>query len=125
MLVWKFAWFVHLGNMCHIGLYIKLVTNKYLSDIKEFEEKSGFLKICHKMYLNDVDMVIVYYIMVKSNSFLIVFSTLLNTFKLASYNMESTIVFLSFIIYISMYTFIVFFINISNVLNERTGISLM
>jgi hypothetical protein len=24
----------------------------HLEDIEEFEEKSGFLKICHKMYLD-------------------------------------------------------------------------
>jgi hypothetical protein len=31
-----------------------LVTNKYLSDIREFEEKSNFLKMFCKMYLNDI-----------------------------------------------------------------------
>jgi hypothetical protein len=36
-----------------------LMTNKYLSDIKEFENKNNFLKMFHKMYLNDVNIVIV------------------------------------------------------------------
>jgi PAS domain S-box-containing protein len=36
-----------------------LVTNKYLSDIEEFEEKSGFLKICHKMYINDLPLLVI------------------------------------------------------------------
>jgi 5S rRNA maturation endonuclease (ribonuclease M5) len=33
-----------------------LVTNKYLSDIKNFKNKSDFLKIFHKMYLNDISI---------------------------------------------------------------------
>ena len=33
-----------------------LVTSKYLSEIKEFEEKSKFLKISSKMYINDIRM---------------------------------------------------------------------
>ncbi|MDR2066924.1 MAG: hypothetical protein LBP57_03700, partial [Endomicrobium sp.] len=33
-----------------------IVTSKYLSDIKEFEEKRAFLKISHKMYLNDIPL---------------------------------------------------------------------
>jgi hypothetical protein len=36
-----------------------LMTSKYLSDIKEFEEKSNFLKICHKMYLNEIPFAVV------------------------------------------------------------------
>ncbi|MDR2066551.1 MAG: hypothetical protein LBP57_01745 [Endomicrobium sp.] len=36
-----------------------VMTSKYLSDIKEFEEKSGFLKICHKMYLNEISFEII------------------------------------------------------------------
>jgi two-component sensor histidine kinase len=36
-----------------------LVTNKYLSDIEEFKEKNGFLKICHKMYINDIPFAVV------------------------------------------------------------------
>ena len=31
-----------------------MVTNAYLSDIKDFEEKSGYLKIFPKMYINDI-----------------------------------------------------------------------
>ena len=40
------------------GMQVKhiLVTSKYLSEIKEFEEKSKFLKICNKMYINDIRM---------------------------------------------------------------------
>jgi anti-sigma regulatory factor (Ser/Thr protein kinase) len=33
-----------------------IMTSKYLRDIKEFKEKSNFLKMFHKMYLNDVDI---------------------------------------------------------------------
>ena len=33
-----------------------LVTSKYLSEIKEFEEKSKFLKITPKMYINEISM---------------------------------------------------------------------
>jgi signal transduction histidine kinase len=35
-----------------------LVTSSYLSEIKEFEEKSDFLKICPKTYLNDITLVL-------------------------------------------------------------------
>jgi archaellum component FlaF (FlaF/FlaG flagellin family) len=35
-----------------------LMTNKYLRDIKEFKGKSNFLKLFHKMYLNDIDIVV-------------------------------------------------------------------
>jgi hypothetical protein len=35
-----------------------LVTNKYLSDIKEFEEKSNFLKVLYKVFLNEIPFVI-------------------------------------------------------------------
>jgi uncharacterized radical SAM superfamily protein len=33
-----------------------VVTNAYLADIKDFEEKSKYLKIFHKMYLNDIKL---------------------------------------------------------------------
>jgi hypothetical protein len=33
-----------------------LVTNMYLSDIKEFNKKSGYIKIFHKMYINDISL---------------------------------------------------------------------
>ncbi len=36
-----------------------LMTNKYLRDIKEFKEKSNFVKLFSKMYLNDVDIIVV------------------------------------------------------------------
>jgi hypothetical protein len=36
-----------------------LMTNKYLSDIKDFKEKSNFLKTFHKKYLNDINTVLV------------------------------------------------------------------
>ena len=35
-----------------------LVTDKYLCEIKEFEEKSEFLKICDKMYLNEIEIIL-------------------------------------------------------------------
>jgi hypothetical protein len=31
-----------------------LVTNAYLSDIKDFNKKSDYVKIFHKMYMNDI-----------------------------------------------------------------------
>ncbi|MDR1087372.1 MAG: hypothetical protein LBL16_03965 [Endomicrobium sp.] len=34
-----------------------VVTNAYLADIKDFEEKSKYLKIFHKMRINDVAIV--------------------------------------------------------------------
>jgi hypothetical protein len=33
-----------------------LMTSKYLSDRKEFKEKSSFLKTFHKMYLDKIDL---------------------------------------------------------------------
>ncbi|MDR2427957.1 MAG: GHKL domain-containing protein [Endomicrobium sp.] len=33
-----------------------LVTNMYLSDIKEFNKKSGYIKIFHKMHINDISL---------------------------------------------------------------------
>jgi hypothetical protein len=36
-----------------------LMTNKDISDIKEFKEKSKFIKIFHKMYVNDINIVVV------------------------------------------------------------------
>jgi archaellum component FlaF (FlaF/FlaG flagellin family) len=36
-----------------------LVTGKNLSEIKEFKEKSNFIKIFSKMYINDIDIVVV------------------------------------------------------------------
>jgi hypothetical protein len=34
-----------------------LVTNAYLADIKEFNEKSEYIKIFPKMYIDDVTIV--------------------------------------------------------------------
>jgi hypothetical protein len=36
-----------------------LVTSRYLSEIKEFKEKSAFLKICHKICLNEIPFAVV------------------------------------------------------------------
>jgi hypothetical protein len=36
-----------------------LVTGKNLSEIKEFKEKSNFIKIFSKMYINDIDIIVV------------------------------------------------------------------
>jgi hypothetical protein len=33
-----------------------LVTNAYLSDIKDFNEKSDYIKIFHKMYIHDISL---------------------------------------------------------------------
>jgi hypothetical protein len=35
-----------------------LVTNKYLDDIKEFKDKSDFLKMFPKSYLNDIKLIV-------------------------------------------------------------------
>jgi hypothetical protein len=35
----------------------KMVTNAYLSDIKDFEKKREYLKIFPKMYIKDISIV--------------------------------------------------------------------